>query len=193
MPHLQTADHSPVHVIDGQRDLAWRCQLIGYPGFRIERIRIVGEQCRLLGIINEANRFSRFAIPCRKAIEPSSSRRASVIHAFMVAASARPDATAGAAAPPIPCATSVRSKILTTPSPLTSTGESAGTLLPICRATRIKSRILTTPSRFTSPDSNRSFTVKVISSGPAGMSSPVKEPNRKFRSAKLVPPLRTLP
>ena len=42
------AEPFPVHVVNRERDLCWCRQLIRYPGFRVERIRVVGEQRRLL-------------------------------------------------------------------------------------------------------------------------------------------------
>ena len=160
MPHRQTPNRSPVHVINCQRHLCGYSQLIGYPGFGIKRIRIVGEQRGLLRN-NQAKLTGNFQ-DSQSPVGRQSNRHLRVvpwtIHASIAAASGRPVATAGAAAVdlPIPCATRVRSKMLTTPSRLISTGELGGTRSPNCCATLIKSRILTTPSRFTSPGSSRS-------------------------------------
>ena len=129
-------------------------------------------------------------MPCRKAIEPSSASRACAIHASIVAASARPVAIAGAAASvvlPIPCATRVRSKMLTTPSPLISSGESEGHAFPQlpCDENQIQNiDNLRHDSHL--PVSSRSSTVMRISSGPAGMTFP-SDQSRTGNSASAKP------
>ena len=49
MPQRQTAYHAPIYGADGQRHVARRRQPIRHPRLRIERVRIVREERRLLG------------------------------------------------------------------------------------------------------------------------------------------------
>ena len=79
--------------------------------------------------------------------------------------------------------------MLTTPSPLRSTGELAGTLCPNCCVMRTRSRILTLPSLFTSPVASCSSTVmRICWRFVWGCESPVIAANSKFSSISSVSP-----
>ena len=45
MPQVQTPHNSPIYGVDSQRHLRRLGEMIRYPRFRVERVRIVGEQC----------------------------------------------------------------------------------------------------------------------------------------------------
>ena len=47
MPQVQTPHNSPIYGVDSQRHLRRLGEMIRYPRFRIERVRIVVEQCCL--------------------------------------------------------------------------------------------------------------------------------------------------